>query len=270
MCGGILDDTYNLPPRLQILFPMVAVILVMYGGVGIQHITNPLGGIINMERGVWLMSRPALLGGGEFVLAWPGSLVTFLWLMGLTYTTKILDGLDGLATGITAIGAGMIAMLSLATVWFQPDIGIAALMVAGVLCGFLFFNFYPAKIFLGEGGSLLVGFILGVLAIISGSKIMTTLLVLGLPVLDVAWAIFRRWRAHKPVAQGDRGHIHHLLLDSGLSQRETVLFLCAIAFLFGIAGIFLSALSKVIVLGVLLLFAVALIAVLGAYRRTHA
>ena len=114
--------------------------------------------------------------------------------------------------------------------------------------GFLVWNFHPAKIFLGEGGSLFIGFILGVLAIISGSKIATTLLVMGLPMLDVARVIFMRIRKRKSIFVGDSEHLHFRLLHSGLDQRQTVLLLYVIAFAFGISTLFLQTNQKLIAL----------------------
>ena len=108
------------------------------------------------------------------------------------YTTKFLDGLDGLVSGLSVIGGLIVAGLCLFTKFFQPEIATISLIFAGACAGFLIFNFYPAKIFLGEGGSLFCGFILGTLAIISGGKIATTLLILGIPILDLIWVILRR------------------------------------------------------------------------------
>lgn len=256
--GGLLDDKYKLSPGKQIIFPILAIFIVIAGGIGIKQITNPLGGIINLSVEDFNFAG--------FKIFWPGTLITFFWLLGMSYTTKILDGLDGLASGISALGASIIAILSLFTKWYQPDVAVLALIFAGSVAGFLFFNFYPAKIFLGEGGSLMLGFFVGVLAIISGSKIITTLLVIGLPALDVLWAIFRRLRSGYPVTRGDGGHIHHLLINAGFTHRGAVLFMYLIAMLFGFAGVFLGSGYKVIMLGLIFFFVFALLAILGGFR----
>ena len=248
MIGGYIDDKYNIKAWQQIIFPTIATGIIIYGGLNIGKITNPFGGLIMI---------PTAISG---VLA-------FLWLLGMSYTTKILDGLDGLATGITAIGALMIAALSLFTKWYQPDVALVAIIFAGACLGFLIFNFHPAKIFLGEGGSIMLGFVLGVLAIISGSKIMTTLLVVGLPVLDVAWAVVRRAMKHKAISIGDRSHAHHLLVDGGFSHAGAVLFLYSVAFTFGIAGIFLSSAYKLMVLVILGVFSLVLLGFFGAFKQ---
>jgi len=234
--GGSLDDKYNLSPARQIIFPLLAIVVLLIGGVGIAKITNPLGGVIDFSSFAWL-----------------GGLLIFFWLLGMMYTTKLLDGVDGLVSGITSIGVFIIFLFTITTRYYQPDIAFASILLAGVLIGFLIFNWHPAKIFLGEGGSLLLGYILGVLAIISGGKMAIALLVMGIPILDVAWTIIRRLaRGKNPFRFSDKKHLHHRLLSLGLSQRQTVLIFCATAFLFGISGLFLQSKGKFILLGGLL------------------
>lgn len=224
--GGALDDKYSLRPGQQFIFPLLAVVSLILGGVSIEKITNPLGGFI-------------YLGG------WSAALIA-AWLLGMMYTTKLLDGVDGLVTGVSGIGALIIFLFTMTTKYYQPDIGLAALVLAGVCFGFLLFNWHPAKIFLGEGGSLLLGYLLGVLAIISGGKIAIALLVLGIPILDVAWTIIRRARAGvNPFRFADRRHLHFRLLDLGLGQKKTVLIYYFFAATFGLSALFLQSIGKV-------------------------
>lgn len=239
--GGVIDDRINLRPLQQMLFPFLAIGLVLYSGIKIQFITNPLGGII------------------EFPFQ-AGIIIAGFWLLGMIYTTKLLDGLDGLVSGVTTIGAFIIFAVSLA--WDSPLSGtsILALTLAGASFGFLIFNWHPAKIFLGEGGSVFCGFMLGVLSIISGSKIATTLLIMGIPILDVVWVIIRRVISGSSLAHGDSKHLHFRLLDIGLSHRQTVLFLYVTTGAFGLTSIFLHSKGKVISLGILLIFMVILAA----------
>jgi UDP-GlcNAc:undecaprenyl-phosphate GlcNAc-1-phosphate transferase len=180
-----------------------------------------------------------------------GDLLVFIWLLGMMYTTKILDGLDGLATGIVMIGGVMVFLLTQTKQFYQPDVGILALVFVGVCLGFLIFNFHPAKIFLGEGGSLFIGFILGILAIISGGKIATALLVMAIPVLDLIRVVYIRIRHHQGIFKGDRQHLHFRLRDAGFSEWRTVLFLYGVAFTFGLTTLFLPSKAKLVVLGVL-------------------
>lgn len=231
MIGGYLDDRYHLRPACQLASPAVAILLTLAGGVRVQAVTNPLGG--------------GLLHLGAAAAA----VLTVLWLLGMMYTTKLLDGLDGLATGIGAIGSLIVFGLTQFTPFYQPSVGLLALTLAGACLGFLVWNWHPAKIFLGEGGSLYLGFMLGVLSIISGAKIATALLVMGIPILDVAWVIVRRifWEK-KSLAEADRKHLHYRLLDVGLSHRQTVLLLYLITASFGIASLFLRTQGKVIAL----------------------
>ncbi|MEK7532606.1 MAG: MraY family glycosyltransferase [Patescibacteria group bacterium] len=245
--GGVIDDFYNLKPRQQIIFPILGIIVALVGGVELSHITNPFGGILPL--GMW------------------GTLLAFFWLFGMTYTTKLLDGLDGLATGVVGIGALMIFALSQFTKFYQPDVALLALMVAAACGAFLLFNFHPASMFLGESGSLFLGYLLGVLAIISGGKIATTLLVMGVPILDVAWVIFRRWRQRKSIIAGDAWHLHHRLLKSGFSHRGAVLFMYVVSAVFGSLTLVLQSKQKLIALALLVVFMV----VLGAWlvRRTR-
>jgi UDP-N-acetylmuramyl pentapeptide phosphotransferase/UDP-N-acetylglucosamine-1-phosphate transferase len=166
------------------------------------------------------------------------------------YTTKFLDGLDGLATSVSSIGALMVLLLSLTVAYFQPDVALLAVIVLGAQLGFLFWNFHPASIFLGEGGSTLVGYLVGMLAVISGGKLATALLVLGVPLLDVVWIVLRRYRAGgmKQIFVGDRKHLHHRLFDLGWSQTQIVLLYVFISGMFGVSTLFLQSKEKVIIL----------------------
>lgn len=233
MIGGILDDKFNLKPSQQIIWPILAATAVIVGGVQIEKITSPFGGFLYLQY-----FSPILI---------------FIWLLGMMYTTKLLDGIDGLVTSVTAVGSFIIFLFTMTTRYYQPDIGAAALVLAGACLGFLFFNWHPAKIFLGEGGSLLLGYILGVLAIISGGKIAIALLIMGIPIMDVIWTIIRRFRAGKnPFKFADRQHLHFRLLDLGLSQRQTVLVYCVFTTIFGLSALFLQSQGKILTLLVLM------------------
>jgi UDP-GlcNAc:undecaprenyl-phosphate GlcNAc-1-phosphate transferase len=235
MIGGYFDDKYVCTPKRQIIFPILASLIVLFFGIKPVFITNPWGqpfDLSNITLGV--------LSLADFIV--------FFWLMGMMYTTKFLDGLDGLVAGIVLIGSLVIFFLCLQKQWYQPDVALLTIIFVGALAGFLIFNFHPAKIFLGEGGSLFTGFMLGCLAIISGSKIATTLLVIGVPMLDVGRVIIRRWQKNKPIYLGDSEHLHFRLLNSGLTQVQVVLLMYVIAFLFGITTLFLQSSQKIIAL----------------------
>ncbi len=247
--GGFLDDKYNLSPRWQIIFPLLAAVAPVLGGVGIEKISNPLGGFLMIPAGI-------------------SALLIILWLLGMMYTTKLLDGVDGLVSGLGVIGALVIFLFTSTTHYFQPDIAIAAWIFAAACLGFLALNFNPAKIFLGEGGSLLIGYVLGVLAVISGGKIAIALLIMGLPILDVAWTILRRLlKGKNPFRFADRQHLHHRLLDLGLSPRQTVAVFYFFAAAFGLSGLFLQSRGKLLVLIVLLVIMLMLVIFFSWWER---
>jgi UDP-GlcNAc:undecaprenyl-phosphate GlcNAc-1-phosphate transferase len=186
-------------------------------------------------------------------------LFTIVWLLGMTYTTKFLDGLDGLVAGISVIASVTLFFLSLQPNVMQPETALICIILGGASLGFLFWNFHPAKIFLGEGGSTFIGFMLGTLAIISGGKIATALLILGIPILDVLWVILRRIINRKsPFRTADRKHLHFRLLDLGLSHRGAVLFLYFISLTFSVVALLFQGKEKVLALGILCLLMVTL------------
>ncbi len=229
--GGALDDKFTLPPRWSFLPSLLAVICVIAFGINIDKITNPAGGFIELSRMI-------------------SDVIVFMWLFVVMYTTKLLDGVDGLATSVSSVSVLLILLLTLTTTYFQPDVSVFSSVVLGALLGFLVWNFPRAKIFLGEGGSTFLGYTIGVLSVISGSKVATALLVIGIPLLDVAWVVMRRmgeggWRQ---VVKGDRKHLHHRLLDLGWSPARIVTFHVLVALAFGSATLFLQSREKVIVL----------------------
>ncbi|MBT4277921.1 undecaprenyl/decaprenyl-phosphate alpha-N-acetylglucosaminyl 1-phosphate transferase [Candidatus Falkowbacteria bacterium] len=227
--GGVLDDKKNLDPIKQIIWPIIAIGAVIYSGINIGYITNPFGGTVDFEN-----------------LKWLSILITFLWLLGMSYTTKILDGLDGLTTGITLIGAITIFILSLFIgPAILPEVGMLAIIFVGALLGFLIFNWHRASIFLGEGGSLYCGFMIGVLAIITDGKIAVTLLVMGIPIIDLLFVIIKRLsKRQSPFSYSDKKHLHFQLLDIGLTHRQAVLFLYFLTILFGSFGLFFKSFGR--------------------------
>lgn len=243
LVGGALDDKYDLSPVVQVLFPILATITVIASGIGINYISNPFGDILHLDN---MQLDVVQFHGVAYQVTLFADLFTVAWLMGTMYTTKFLDGLDGLVSGITIIGAIVIFGISLSGKVGQHETAWLALIVAAAFFGFLFFNWHPARIFLGESGSLFAGFILGVLAIISGGKIATALLILGIPILDVLWVIIRRLVVEKRSPfSADRKHLHLRLLDAGLKQRQAVLLLYMLTAIFGSCALLLQSQEKV-------------------------
>lgn len=256
--GGSLDDIYELKPKYQAIWPVLAALVIVASGIGVPFVTNPLGGQLYLNS----LSFDVLTWGGiPYRVSLIADLFTIAWLLGMTYTTKFLDGLDGLVSGITVIGGLIIAAVSLMKEVSQPDTAILALAVSGAYLGFLRYNINPARIFLGEGGSTLAGFLLGVLAIISGGKIATTLLVVGLPLFDAAVVILRRViKEKRSPFSGDRSHLHFKLLERGISPRQAVFFYWFVAAFFGVATLVLRGWEKIAAIAVLLCVAVAALA----------
>lgn len=254
--GGALDDKYNLKPRLQIIFPLLAILILIIGGISIERLSSPFGGVIS-------------LGG----LNWLSFLIITVWTLGMMYTTKLLDGVDGLVSGMGVIAALIIFLFTTTTTYFQADIALAAIILTAAILGFLIFNFHPAKIFLGEGGSLFIGYALGVLSIISGSKIAIALLIMGIPILDVFWTIMRRsLKGKNPFKFADNKHLHHRLLALGLSQRQTVFVFYTLAGVFGVSGLFLQSKGKFLALLILIILMIIVVSVFHIldYRQEKA
>lgn len=231
MINGYLDDRYSLSPKISIWGPILASVVVIWSGIQISYITNPAGGVLYLDN----------LFAWDFVVL----LITFLWLLGITYTTKLLDGIDGLTSSIGLIASIVIFVVSLSWDVVGSSTSLLALALAGAILGFLIFNWHPAKIFLGESGSTFIGFALGVLSIISGSKIATALLVMGLPVLDIFWVIIKRLKNGKAFWQGGQEHLHFRMLKSGFSQKQIVLFLSSVSLAFGLISILFTTKIKI-------------------------
>lgn len=246
MIGGSIDDKFNLPAKFQWIFPFLAGLAIVASGIGIDFITNPLGGVVRLDQ--WNISIFSINGIAYQITVF-ADLFTILWLLGMAYTTKFLDGLDGLVSGIGIVASFVVFGISLLPEVNQSHTAILSLALAGACFGFLIWNWHPAKIFLGEGGSLLIGFMLGVLSIISGGKIATALLVMGIPILDVLWVIGRRLFIEKrSIFQADRKHLHFRLLDAGFTVPQSVGIFLSLSALFGGLAIILRGKDKLLLL----------------------
>ena len=223
---GIVDDLKNLPAKVKFLGQTIIAVIMYTYGIRIEFITNFFG------------SGRSELGT---VLCF---IITILWIVGITNTVNLIDGLDGLAAGTSAI-----ASLCIAYVAYIHGMYLAAgamLALAGGALGFLPFNFYPAKIFMGDGGSLFLGFMLSTMSILGPVKSATMIaviipvLVLGVPIFDTAFAIFRRMVNKRPIMEADKGHLHHRLMKLGYGQRRATLMLYGVSGIMGVAAVTLS------------------------------
>jgi UDP-GlcNAc:undecaprenyl-phosphate GlcNAc-1-phosphate transferase len=235
---GLIDDRFELKPGPQYAAQFSAALIAIAHTVFIQEVTNPLNG------------EPQTLS----------DLMTFaftvFWIMGMMNTVNWLDGLDGLAVGVGAIAALLFAVHSynLARVHepMRVNVALFPLALAGACLGFLPFNFYPARIFLGSVGAMTLGYALATLSILAPARIATALLVMAIPIIDVAWLIFSRWWRGVPPSQAGRDHLHFRLLDRGWSQRRIVIIYYVFsAFLGGLALLMPSGLYKLFALIVL-------------------
>lgn len=209
---GLLDDRYSLKPLQKLAGQVLAATLAVAGGLVIGDISNPFA--------------PGFLSLGW--LAYP---ITVLYLVAYTNIINLIDGLDGLAAGISAIaGATMFVHSVLAG---RLDAAVLAVAVVGASLGFLRYNFHPASIFMGDSGALTLGFALGSISLLSVTRVagLTTIIVplviAAVPIIDTFSAIVRRLRGHVSIGHADRGHIHHRLMEEGFDQRQAVLLMYA-------------------------------------------
>lgn len=237
---GLLDDKFEFKPGLQFVAQAIASLVAIASLIFIERFNNPF---TNQEVNL-----------GE-IAPWLIVPLSLFWLMGMMNTVNWLDGLDGLAAGIAAIFSAVLFVAMVQdTATQDPQLSIAPLPLAllGATLGFLPYNFYPARVFMGSSGALTLGFALGCLGIIGGAKMATVLLVLAVPIIDVAWLIVSRVRRGKSPFQGGRDHLHFRLLDLGLSQRQIVIGYYLITALFGGLALMIEArIYKVLALGVL-------------------
>ena len=230
--GGLLDDWREQPVWAQFAVQLIAAVIAFSFEVFLERFTNPL-------TGSEMVIRPQVMV----------AVVTFFWIAGMMNTVNWLDGLDGLAAGVGTIAALLFAWHSYNLQ--QYTVAAFPLALAGALLGFLPFNFSPAKIFLGSAGAYLLGFELATLSILAPAKIATALLVMAVPIMDVAWQIFDRIRHGKSPFRGDRGHLHFRLSDGGLPTRFIVSGYYFLSAAFGLVAIYAQGRFKLIILLVL-------------------
>jgi UDP-GlcNAc:undecaprenyl-phosphate GlcNAc-1-phosphate transferase len=221
---GALDDYLQLRARWQLGGQLLLAGFAVALGATPDAITNPFGGTIDT--------------GGAVGIAF-----AVVWILGMINSINFIDGLDGLSSGIGLIAATTLGLISLTTavgVGGQPVVAVLCFALAGALLGFLRWNFHPAAIFAGTSGVMFVGYTLALLSILGVAKVAVALLVLGVPIIDTFWIIIRRIAARRSPFTPDRGHIHHRLLDLGLSHKQTVFVIYGICVLLGVLSIVLT------------------------------
>lgn len=225
VCTGIIDDRRPLRAVTKLVFQIIAAIIPVLMGLRIEFLTNPI-----------IFSDTATLN-----LSFLSIPVTVIWIVGLTNALNLIDGLDGLAGGIASIAS--VSLIVVCVVFGKTDMLIPLLAIAGSTIGFLPYNMNPAKIFMGDTGALFLGYMLAALSVdgffksFAAISFIIPLIVLGLPIFDTSFAIFRRLLKGQPVMKPDRSHLHHKLVDAGFSQRQAVGILCTISGLFSLSAI---------------------------------
>jgi UDP-GlcNAc:undecaprenyl-phosphate/decaprenyl-phosphate GlcNAc-1-phosphate transferase len=220
---GVVDDARGMRPRLKLLGQAAAVVVLFCGGIRIERIAI-LGLPITLSYPLHL----TILKYG-LTIDLPSLIVTLIWFLGCMNVWNLIDGMDGLASGVGLLVSGTLMLVAIHQQ--NPGSAIMAAALAGSLGGFLLYNWHPACIFLGDSGSLLIGLLIGVIGVQDSLKgttavsILFPILAMGLPISDTAMAIFRRWVRNLPLSSADRRHIHHLLIAAGLNPRQAALLL---------------------------------------------
>lgn len=223
---GSLDDKFELSAKIKLLGQIAAACIVVFGfNITVDFVNIPFNNTYSSLE------------------SWIAVPLTIFWIVGVTNAVNLIDGLDGLAAGVSGIAIATIA--TMAFLMGNVMVAMLCLLLLGCIVGFLFFNFHPAKIFMGDAGSLFLGFCLALLALLGFKQIavvsfITPLLIIGVPLSDTFFAIVRRKLQKKPIFAPDKGHLHHCLRELGFSHRQTVLIIYGIAAFFGILAVIQS------------------------------
>ena len=255
------DDRRGLSPKLRLAIQLLAAFLLVLGGLGVSSITNPLGGTIVLDA--WQI--PVNLGDFSFTITVLADLLTVVWLVTMTNAFNWIDGVPGMANSVAAVASLVLLLLSTRAGFHSVDQSLAialSAMVLGCSLAFLIFDFPPPRMLMGDTGSMTLGFLLAVIAMISGGKIATTILVLGFPLLDFAWVIARRLLKGQSPFKGDLWHFHHRLQKAGYSDAKIVIFFAVSSGIFGALALMLHTEGKALALGGIFLMMAALVVLL--------
>lgn len=234
---GLFDLRKRLGPVSQFLAQILAAgSAVLAGNVAARHVTNPFGGLL-------YLNQPTI---GDIAI--PAMVASIAWIVLLMNAVNFLDGLDGLATSVSGIGFLTIAAASLLPHVNEPAVAQPALLAAGAAAGFLFWNFPPARLYLGTPGSWFLGFLLAVFSLLGSSKIATLAVVGAIPLLDASFVVLNRLRRGASPFRGDITHLHHRLAAQGWSARTILCFYSFASALLGAAAVFLPTPAKVALL----------------------
>jgi UDP-GlcNAc:undecaprenyl-phosphate GlcNAc-1-phosphate transferase len=224
---GAIDDLLDLRARWQLIGQLAVAAIAVTFGIVVGYVNNPFA------------TGPLIFPGLV------GIVFTVVWIVGMINSINFIDGLDGLSSGISLIAAVTLGVLSLTPAVNLPFVAVLCFVLAGALLGFLRWNFHPAIVFQGTAGVMFLGYTLAALSVIGATKVAVALLVLGVPIIDSFWVIVRRVARRRSPFTPDRGHIHHRLLDLGLSHRNTVLLIYGICATLGVMSLLVSAAAGV-------------------------
>lgn len=236
---GVIDDKIEIRPITKLMGQILAAGVLIGFGVEIQTLHIPF------------MDQPVQLG-------WLGIPLTILWLVGITNAVNLIDGLDGLAAGVSGIAA--IAFFFVSLTLGNAEVAMFAIVLVGAIFGFLRYNFHPAKIFMGDTGSLFLGFTLASLSLLELKQVtvlsvLVPVMILAIPISDTLYAIIRRKMNGQPISQADKKHLHHCLLELGFSHRQTVLIIYGISSILAIIAVLMANLALWVSVIVMLLYA---------------
>lgn len=218
---GMLDDIYSLSPRVKLFGQIIAASIPVFGGIQIDFITVPSGEII--------------------YFGWFAIPITIIWIVAITNAINLIDGLDGLAAGVSSIATLTISIIAFSL--GHPLTVLLGIMLLGSTLGFLVFNFHPAKIFMGDTGSLFLGYMISLLSVMGLTKsaaifsLIIPIIVLAVPIMDTLFAIIRRLVQKKPLSSPDKFHLHHCLIRLGFTHRQSVILIYLLSSIFSLAAI---------------------------------
>lgn len=237
---SFFDDMFQIRPSIRLAVQVLSALIISFFGVGIRSITNPFGGMFVFDGVQFTIFGQTLL--------LMSILFTVAWIVFVMNSMNFFDGVPGLLSGVSSIGFLVIFLLSLRTghVIDQTQLIYLSVILFSICLAYVLFDFPSPMILMGDTGSMFLGFLLAVLAIFSGGKVATLLIVLGIPLFDAVWSIIRRLFKRQSPFRGDLHHLHHQLLRAGFSERRVLLVMYSLSAFFGFSALFLQSYEKML------------------------